>query len=498
MGLLALALGYFAFGTSSLAPIGLSPSISADLGTTPARVGLLVSVFALTFAAAAPVAPGLLGRLDRRHMLLIGLAVMSAGGVLSAVATSYPMLAAARVVTALGAAAYAPQASAVGSLIVPPERRPRALAIVFGGMTAAAVLGVPLATFLGNLQGWRWALTVIAGLTVAALILVAITLPPVAAGAPPTVAAYRAVLRTPGAPPMVLTTLFFMAAQFTVYGVAAAYLADRFAATTGQTALILLAFGVLGVAGNAVAAFGGPRTITLTLSGLAVAFLGLTVAPARVGVAAGLFAFWAFFSQLYQAPQQSRLIALLPEHRAILLALNAAALYLGISLGSLLGGTLLPVAGARALTALALLPLACAVVAHVLSTLSEENVMSNDHSTLVRDYLEVVWNQGRTERAADYLAEDLIQHNPHLPDGRAPLVDYIEGARKQMPDLRFDVRRTIAEGDLVVAHSLFTAGDGGVAMAVVDIVRIADGVIAEHWDATETVPAATASGRPIL
>jgi DHA1 family inner membrane transport protein len=239
-------------------------------------------------------------------------------------------------------------------------------------MTAAAVLGVPLATFLGNLEGWRWALTVIAGLTILALALVALTLPAVEPGEPPTAAGYRLVLGTAGAPATVLTTLLFMAAQFTVYGVAAAYVADRFNASTSQTALVLLAFGVLGVIGNAVAsrtfrALGGPRTITLTLTGLAIAFLALTATPARVGAAVVLFAFWAFFSQLYQAPQQTRLVELLPEHRAILLALNASTMYLGVSLGSLLGGTLLPTVGAQALTAVALLPLACAVAAHVVS-----------------------------------------------------------------------------------------------------------------------------------
>jgi predicted SnoaL-like aldol condensation-catalyzing enzyme len=124
--------------------------------------------------------------------------------------------------------------------------------------------------------------------------------------------------------------------------------------------------------------------------------------------------------------------------------------------------------------------------------------VSTDNTQLVRDYLEILWNQGRTESAADYVADDLIQHNPNLANGRGPLVDYIEGARKQMPDMRFDLKRTIAQGDLVVAHSLFTTGGGTVAMAVIDIVRIDNGTIVEHWDATENVPASTTSGNTIV
>jgi len=124
--------------------------------------------------------------------------------------------------------------------------------------------------------------------------------------------------------------------------------------------------------------------------------------------------------------------------------------------------------------------------------------MSAETVQLVRDYLEFVWNQGNTDSAGKYVAEDLIQHNPNLPNGRAALVDYIEGARKQMPDLRFDVRRIAGEGDLVFAHSLFTANGGGVGIAVVDICRVEGGLIVEHWDATENVPETTASGNDIV
>jgi predicted SnoaL-like aldol condensation-catalyzing enzyme len=117
---------------------------------------------------------------------------------------------------------------------------------------------------------------------------------------------------------------------------------------------------------------------------------------------------------------------------------------------------------------------------------------------LIRDYFELVWNQGRTEEAERFLAEDLIQHNPNLPNGRKPLVDFIDGLRKQLPELHFDIHRTAAEGDLVFVHSLFTAQPGHRGIAVIDVFRVADGLIAEHWDLREDVPETTASGNPIV
>ncbi len=117
---------------------------------------------------------------------------------------------------------------------------------------------------------------------------------------------------------------------------------------------------------------------------------------------------------------------------------------------------------------------------------------------LVRDYLDVVWNQGRTDLAAEYVAEGLIQHNPNLPDGLAALTALVESLRAQLPGLHFEPRRIAAEGDLVFVHSHFTPAPGDRGLAVVDVFRIEDGLIAEHWDVNEAVPETTASGRPIV
>ncbi|MEV5569667.1 MFS transporter [Spirillospora sp. NPDC052269] len=373
--LVTLALGYFALGTASLAVVGLSAPIAADLRVRPATVGTLVTVFSLVFALAAPLTAVALGRMDRKRVLLIGLTLMLAGGVGSALAPTFATLVAARVVAGLGAAIFGPVASATGSMVVPAEQRPRALAVVFGGMTAATVLGVPLASAAGTAIGWRWTLAVVAILTGAVMALLAGLLPSVEAGPAPTVRGFARMARTPGVVPIISTTLLVLTAQFTVYGVAGAYLASRFGAGTGMVSLTLLVFGAVGMVGNAVGPrlytrLGGARTIGAALAGLIVTFAALTAVPGALLVGVGVFAFWAFFNTVFMAPQQTRLVELLPEQRGVLLALNASALYLGMSLGSLLGSGLLPVLGARGLSALPLVPLALAVGAHMLSTRS--------------------------------------------------------------------------------------------------------------------------------
>lgn len=367
----ALSLGYFSLGTTSLAVVGLDAPIATGLHVAPAHVGFLVTVFAITFALAAPFAPAVLGGRTRKQALLIGLGLLAGGAVLSAAAPTYPALLATRVLAALGAAVFGPAASATGSLLVPAERRNRALAVVFAGMTVAAVVGVPVASFLGSHLGWRPALGAVAALAIGAFASVAALVPALPGGEPSTARAYGTALRASGALATVMTTLLFMAAQFTVYGIASAYLEARFDASDNQISATLLAFGLVGIVGTVTSAplagrLGGNHTVAVAIGGLSAAFVMLLFAPHGTS---GLFLFvlWAFFSQLYQAPQQGRLVALLPEQAGLILALNASALYLGISLGSVIGSTALPVVGEATIPALALALAAAAAVTHTLA-----------------------------------------------------------------------------------------------------------------------------------
>ena len=90
--LLSLAAAYFTLGMGSLAVIALVPPMAADLGTSPAAIANLLTVFALTFAFAAPLSQVLLGQLPRRTLLLGGLVVMSLASIAGAFAGSYAVL----------------------------------------------------------------------------------------------------------------------------------------------------------------------------------------------------------------------------------------------------------------------------------------------------------------------------------------------------------------------------------------------------------------------
>jgi DHA1 family inner membrane transport protein len=165
--LLPLALATFAVGTDGVVIAGLLPSIADDLGVTTPVAGQLVTVFALTFAVAAPVLGAATSSMHRRSALLMALSIFVIGNGATALGTTYGVVMAARIVTAAGAGIITSSASSTAATIAPPERRGRALAFVMGGLTLALALGLPLGTLIGR-SDWHLTLWAVAALGLAA------------------------------------------------------------------------------------------------------------------------------------------------------------------------------------------------------------------------------------------------------------------------------------------------------------------------------------------
>ena len=364
-----LALGMFVIGTTSLSILGVGPALTRDLATDPGAAGWLVTAFAATFAIAAPIAQFTLGRrVSPRHLIVGGTAILSASLIWTALATDFSSLLAARVLAALGGALIAPTSAALAIALVPDHRRGAALAIVFAGFTLATVGGVPIATWLTLLLGWRGAMAAIAAAALLFLLLALVVLPSDA-----NAAKAHAADEPPGAgrwKPMVilLATLGMLAAQFTIYALLGEVLGQRFGVSDVGLPLAILLFGVLGVAGNAAAGVLSDRVGAGVLVWVSIASLAVLLLVMNTGLGAVtgalVLAACAFAGTLFATPQQSRLVALVPRDRhALILALNSSASYLGIALGSALASALATGVGLDVLpvAALAVLALTAAV-----------------------------------------------------------------------------------------------------------------------------------------
>ncbi|MFF1615294.1 Cmx/CmrA family chloramphenicol efflux MFS transporter [Amycolatopsis sp. NPDC058278] len=177
LAVFVLGLSVFALGTSEFMITGLLPGMAADLHVSIPDAGLLISAFAVGMVVGAPLlAIGTL-RLPRRRTLLALLAVFVAAHVVGALAESYVLLFATRVVAAFACAGFWAVALATTIALVPAGRRGRAMAVLVGGLTVANIAGVPAGTFLGQHAGWRTAFWAVAVVTVVAVAGVALLVP---------------------------------------------------------------------------------------------------------------------------------------------------------------------------------------------------------------------------------------------------------------------------------------------------------------------------------
>jgi predicted MFS family arabinose efflux permease len=364
-----LAAGAFTVGTSGYILSGLLPAVSRELDVSLSTAGQLLTVFALSYAVAAPVLAALTGRWNRRELLVVALVVSAVGNLLSALAPNYPLLMAARVVSALGAAAYTPAATLVATALTTPEHRGRAVATVFGGLTFSLIIGVPAGSLLGGSIGYQGVFALVGVASLLAAVIVRLGVPQVAA--PPVVSVRErfAVAADRRVVPVLGMTVLACLAAFSVF----TYISPLLGATAGVhgtvISLLLFAYGVGGAVGNSLGGrltdrFGSQRLLYVIFSVFTVVLVTLPL-TATTTVTAGIVLFvWGLFTWSVNPPIQNWLIELAPANSGLLLSLNASAIYLGVGLSGVFGGLIIdsvgitllpPIAGVLALIAFGLL-----------------------------------------------------------------------------------------------------------------------------------------------
>ncbi|WP_085044272.1 MFS transporter [Ensifer aridi] len=341
--LVLLGLGTFAIGIDAFVVAGVLSAISSDLSVSTAASGQLVTIFAVSYAILAPLSAWALAGWSRRNTLLLAMTVFTIGNVLSAFAVSFEVLAASRILAALGAASYTPQAVAAVSDLVPGERKGRALSIVYGGMTVATALGVPLGTLVGEILGWRATFLLIVGLGILSLAGLASVLPSLAA---PGAHRLRDRLSAITQPAVLFTlSITFLAAlsEHVSYSYISVILAETRWHDLPVLPIALAFFGAGAVIGNFAAGYGtdrfGNRTVIIVaVAAQSAALLALSFFQSEAGLACLALFIWGIAGWMYLVPIQHRLLELSKSYGAFTVSLNSSVLYLGIGGGGAVGG----------------------------------------------------------------------------------------------------------------------------------------------------------------
>ena len=333
----------FAMGTDSFVVAGILPSVAHSLGTSVSVAWQMVTVYALSFAAMAPVMAALAGNWPRKLLLVLALGIFVVGNAITALASDIGTVLASRALAGLGSAMFAPTALGVAALLATEERRGRALATVTAGLAGATALGAPIGTVIGGIGTWRTTLWFVAMVGLIAMIGVWSFLHAVPLPARISLRARFAPLRNLRVTLTLLTTLFAFGGFLMVYTYSGLVL-DRVTGGNGQVlAGFLLFWGVAAVCGNILSGrlvdrFESRRVINTALIVAIINFILLPVSSAHpVSAAIALF-IWGACGWGMIVPQQHRLVKIAPEVAPLLLALNNTATYGGLACSGVLGG----------------------------------------------------------------------------------------------------------------------------------------------------------------
>ncbi len=348
-----LSAGNFAIGMGAFVVIGMLNPLADGLGVGPAEAGWIMTVYAITYVIGSPLAVALTGAWGRRLVLVLGMTLFAVAALVSALSTSMLPLLFARTIAALGAGLFTPIAAAVAVTIARPEQRGKSLAAVFFGLTLSQVLGIPTGSYIAYTFGWQSTFMIVFVLALLTAIAVWRIVPARLEIVPASLGSLAATLLDWRAMLNVLYTGTLLAAIYIVY----AYLAPLMKETMGhgrdELTLILLIFGFGAVAGNLAGGYladkiGAVATLVLVSTVQMISMPFFTLLPFNEFLLFILVFTWSIFGWLFMAPQQSRLITFSPERQGILLSLNAAAIYVGVSVGTAIGGIVIEIWGVSA------------------------------------------------------------------------------------------------------------------------------------------------------
>ncbi len=350
----ALSAGNFAIGMGAFVVIGVLTPIAGDLSLTKAQAGFVMTAYAIGYAILSPLLVALTGGMARRTILIAGMSLFALAMLACAAAPNGPLLYLARVAAAAGAGIFTPVAASVAISTSAPEQRGRALAAVFFGLTLAQAIGVPVGSYVGYTFGWRATFLLACAIALVSLLAVLRSVPAHVRFQVNTLGTLAGALGDWRSMLSVLFTATFLGAIYIVYTFMAPLMEETMGFGRDGVSLMLLIFGAGAVAGNWAGGrlsdgIGPARTLGLMCIAQIALMPVFSVLPLPAAFAAIVMFVWSVCSWSFMVPQQARLIAQTPERQQVVLALNAAAIYVGASIGSAGGAWVLDGWGVKAL-----------------------------------------------------------------------------------------------------------------------------------------------------
>ncbi|MFJ9037390.1 MFS transporter [Streptomyces sp. NPDC102406] len=347
-----LAFGIFAMVTGEFVVAGLMPQMAHGLGATIAQIGYLITAFATAMAFGGPFLTVALLKVPPRRALLLLFAVFLAGNVLAATATTYAVMFAARLVTGVASQAFFGVALALCAQLTRPEVRGRAVSVALNGLMLGTLLGLPLATYVGERLGWRAAFWVVSALAVLAAAATALGVPDLPMnGSAGRLRAEFGVFRSARLWLTLSTSTLVIGATFAAFSYLNPILTRISGFGAGTVPLLLVAYGAATVVGNIVVGRLADRhTLTVLLVGLALNSLFLLgfALLAQVGAAAVLCMLGIGLVGVTMNPAMAVRVQRRANAGALVNSVHTSFITFGIVVATSVGGVAIDAYGLRA------------------------------------------------------------------------------------------------------------------------------------------------------
>lgn len=340
----SLALGVFGLVTAEFLPASLLTPIAADLGISDGAAGQTVTATAIIGAVAGLFTPIVTGRIDRRLVMwsLTGLLIVSS--VLAALANGLTMLLIARLLLGIGIGGFWSMAGALAMRLVPARLIPRAMSLIFTGVSIATVSAAPIGAYLGGLIGWRAVFAIAAVIGVVTLVAQLATIPRMPPQGAPSMRTLLELLGRPSIRLVLLSILLCISGHFAGFTYVRPFLEQVPALSIELISLVLLAYGIGGFFGNfagaAVVERSAKASVAIGALLIAAMALALTLFGASLPVSAVGVAFWGFAFGMIPVGTQTWIIRAAPDQAEAASGLIVAAFQIAIASGAVFGGLL--------------------------------------------------------------------------------------------------------------------------------------------------------------
>jgi predicted MFS family arabinose efflux permease len=337
---LVVATGIFTVVTAEMLPVGLLTPIAAGLVVSEGMAGQTLTITGVVAAVSAPLVVPALGRLDRRTALVALMALLALANLLAAWSPTFAVMIGARVVVGIAMGGVWSVAAGLAVRLVQPGAVGRATATIFSGIAVASVLGVPAGTFLGALAGWRAAFVVVATVSAAVALAMAVLLPRLPAERAARLSGIPALLRNRRVGTGLVVVALLVIGHFGAYTYVRPVLEAR-AIDAPLIGALLLVYGVAGVAGTFLAGTAAARSVrrtVLVLAGLIVAAVLLLALAPTAPLAAVALVVWGLGYGGVSVTAQTWMTVAAPDARETASSLFAGVFNGPIALGAVGGG----------------------------------------------------------------------------------------------------------------------------------------------------------------